>query len=74
MTLSVTYVGEAPDGRSVDLVVASADGQPLSRTLFQPGDPPLDQIAFAGDHGFTGLHHVDHEGAQLQVWREAVDR
>ena len=74
MTLSVTYVAEAPEGRSVDLTVVSAAGEPLLRALYQIGDPPLEDIRFAGGHGFTGLHYVDHEGAQLQVWCEAVDR
>lgn len=73
MTLSVTYRDEAPEGRTVELVVETAAGEPLSRTLYQVGDVPLQDVAFAGGHGFTGLHRVSHAGAELQVWCQAVD-
>ena len=73
MTLSVTYRGDAPEGRTVELAVVTAAGEPLWRTLYQIGDPPLQDIAFAGGQGFTGLHYVSHAGAELQVWCHAVD-
>jgi hypothetical protein len=73
MTLSVTYRGDAPEGRTVELVVQTAAGEPLTRTLYQIGDWALQDVAFAGGHGFTGLHYVSHAGAELQVWCEAVD-
>lgn len=68
MTLTVTYAGDAPEGRSVDLQVTSTSGEPLARTLHQVGATPLQDVDFAGGHGFTGLLYVDHAGAQLQVW------
>lgn len=73
MTLSVTYRGDAPEGRTVELVVETATGEPLWRTLYQIGDTPLQDIAFAGGQGFTGLHYVSHAGAELQVWCQALD-
>jgi hypothetical protein len=73
MTLSVTYRGDAPEGRTVELVVETTAGEPLARTLYQIGDTALQDVAFAGGHGFTGLHYVSHAGAELQVWCEAVD-
>ncbi|HEX6419907.1 MAG TPA: hypothetical protein VFZ77_15505 [Acidimicrobiales bacterium] len=73
MTLQVTYRGEAPEGRTVDLVVTTAAGEPLARTLYQVGGTALREVGFAGGHGFTGLHYVDHGGAQLQVWCTAAD-
>jgi hypothetical protein len=68
MHLTVTYRGDAPEGRSVDLRIASSAGEPLARTLYQVGATGLGDVDFAGGHGFTGLHYVDHDGAQLQVW------
>jgi hypothetical protein len=73
MTLSVTYRGDAPEGRTVELVVETATGEPLARTLYQIGDMVVQDVAFAGGHGFTGLHYVSHAGAELQVWCQAVD-
>ena len=73
MTLNVTYRGEGPEGGSVDLVVTTAAGEPLARTLYQVGGTALGQVDFAGGHGFTGLHYVDHQGAQLQVWCAAAE-
>lgn len=73
MTVTVTYTGDdAPEGRSVDLQVTSSGGEPLARTLHQVGTTPLQDVDFAGGHGFTGLLYVDHQGAQLQVWCTAV--
>ena len=72
MTLTVTYVADMPEGRRVDLHVTSSGGEPLARTLHQVGATPLQDVDFAGGHGFTGLLYVDHEGAQLQVWCAAV--
>ena len=74
MTLSVTYRGDAPEGRTVELVMETAAGEPLARTLYQIGYTALHDVAFAGGHGFTGLHYVTHAGAELQVWCEAVDQ
>jgi hypothetical protein len=73
MTLSVTYREDVPEGRTVELVVETAAGEPLARTLYQIGDVPLQDVGFAGGHGFTGLHYVSHAGAELQVWCQAED-
>jgi hypothetical protein len=66
MKLSVSYSGEAPEGRTVNIVVTASTGELITTALFQIGTPALDDIHFAGDHGFTGLHYVYHEGAMLQ--------
>jgi hypothetical protein len=66
MALSVTYVGDAPEGRTASVVVTGGDGEELSRHLYQFGDPPPQDISFAGEHGFTGLAYVTHGDAQLQ--------
>lgn len=71
MTLAVTYIGEAPEGRTVTTVVTDPSGAELARTLYQIGDPALQNIEFAGGHGFTGLNYVTHGEAMLQFWCEA---
>ena len=68
MTLSVAYLGDAPEGRNVTVTVTTDAGEPLVHTLYQLGEMPLDEIDFAGGHGFTGLQYVDHGDALLQVW------
>lgn len=67
MTLRVTYVGDAPEGRTVRVSVTADDGDPLFETLYQIGTP-LQHIEFAGGHGFTGLNYVYHGEAMLQLW------
>jgi hypothetical protein len=66
MALSVTYVGDAPEGHTASVVVTGGDGEELSRHLYQFGDPPPQDISFSGEHGFTGLAYVTHGDAQLQ--------
>jgi hypothetical protein len=73
LTLEVTYHGDAPEGRSVAIVVSTTDGDPLVRNLYQYADGTELTTAFAGGHGFTGLEYVFHEGSSLQVWCEAGD-
>jgi hypothetical protein len=68
MTLTVSFAGDAPEGRSVTVEVTSAGGEQLLRVLYQLGDLTLADVQFAGGHGFTGLHYVDHDRAQLQFW------
>lgn len=70
MTLTVTYVGDAPEGRTVRVSVTADDDTPLFESLYQIGTP-LQDIEFAGGHGFTGLNYVHHGEAMLQVWCEA---
>lgn len=70
MTLEVTYWGDAPDGRAVMVRVTDSAGAPLVETRYQVGTP-LQDIEFAGGHGFTGLDYIYHEEAMLQLWCEA---
>lgn len=65
MTLSATFVGDVPDGRSVHIVVTTAGGDESVSVLYQIG---LDSIDFSGSQGFTGLHYVNSGPAQLQFW------
>lgn len=71
MTLSVTYVGDAPEGHYVGVTVTTESDEPLVHTLYQLGGTPLDDVDFAGRHGFTGLQYVNHGDALLQVWCKA---
>lgn len=68
MSIEVVYVGEAPDGRTVTIVVTDRDGAEVTRALYQIGAPALQDIGFTGGHGFTGLHYVHHEQAMLQYF------
>jgi hypothetical protein len=70
MTLEVTYVGDAPEGHSVRIDVTTPDGASVHQALYQVGTP-LQDIRFAGGHGFTGLSYIYHDGALLQVWCDA---
>lgn len=70
MTLTVTYVGDVPEGRTVRVSVTTDDGAPLFESLYQIGTP-LQDIEFVGGHGFTGLNYVHHGEAMLQLWCEA---
>ncbi|MFE3461138.1 hypothetical protein ACFXKD_26640 [Nocardiopsis aegyptia] len=73
MGLSVTYVGDAPEGRVVWVVVTGEEGEELATQLYQFGVPPPQDISFIGNHGFTGLAYVTHGDAQLQYWCVASD-
>ncbi|TDE97233.1 hypothetical protein EXU48_03210 [Occultella glacieicola] len=67
MTLAARYIGDAPEGRSIDIVVEAANGTRLTSTLFQlDEDESQVSVEFVGGHGFTGLHYVQHDGAELQ--------
>jgi hypothetical protein len=68
MTITVSYVGDVPDGRVVMIAVTTSDSKPLSTVLYQLGDLRLSEVGFAGDHGFTGLHYVQNRRANLQFW------
>jgi hypothetical protein len=68
LTLEVAYQGSAPEGNNVTVVVATPDGEPLVRDLYQFADGGELRREFAGGHGFTGLQYVFHEAASLQVW------
>lgn len=54
------------EDQSVLLAVTTADESQLTSVLYQAAGVDLTAIQFVGGHGFTGLHYVDHEGAQLQ--------
>lgn len=68
MTIEVHYTGDAPDGRNVRVTVTDRDGAEITTALYQIGRPGLQDIGFAGGHGFTGLHYVYHEQAMLQFF------
>ena len=68
MSFAVRSFSDAGEGDSVSVSVATSDGTALTSVLYQLGSFDLADVAFSGGHGFTGLHYVDHEGAQLQFW------
>ncbi|MPV38731.1 hypothetical protein [Georgenia subflava] len=70
--LEVTYTGEAPEGRTVRLVVTTEDGDPLVSTLYQL-DAPEDLAEHFGTQGFTGLHYVRNGPAELQIFCGPAD-
>lgn len=72
MTLAVTFVGDAPEGRVVNVVVTDTAGEALFTTLYQFTDGHELRTDFAGDHGFTGLNYVYSDGAMLQFSCSAV--
>ncbi|WP_221655722.1 hypothetical protein [Actinotalea ferrariae] len=65
--LAVSYIGEAPEGRTVTVVVSDADGV-IVRDLYQLADGDALRTQFAGGHGFTGLSYVYSGSAELQLW------
>jgi hypothetical protein len=71
MSFAVRSISDAGEGDAVSLSVSSSDGVVLTSVLYQLGSFDLADVAFSGGHGFTGLHYVDHEGAQLQFWCSA---
>ena len=71
MNLSVSFIGDAPDGRVVNVNVVGADGATLVSALYQYGSAGDLRHNFVGGHGFTGLHYVYHDGAMLQFWCQA---
>ena len=72
MSLSVAFIGDAPDGYVVNVNVAGVDGAPFFSALYQYGDGGGLRQNFVGGHGFTGLHYVYHGGAMLQFWCQAA--
>jgi hypothetical protein len=68
MSFAVRSFSDVGEGDSVSVAVTASDGTPLTSVLYQLGSFDLAEVAFAGGHGFTGLHYVDHAGAQLQFW------
>jgi hypothetical protein len=71
MRFRVSFLGDAPEGRFVSIGVTSVDAQRLLSVLYQLGDQAIDDVDFAGGHGFTGLHYVIHDDALLQFWCDA---
>lgn len=71
MSIEVVYVGDAPDGRSVRILVTDRDGVEVTTALYQIGATGLQDVGFAGGHGFTGLHYVHHRQAMLQYFCDA---
>lgn len=66
--LDASDVGEST---AFTVAVSTPSGEALTSVLYQLGTVRLDAVEFAGGHGFTGLHYVDHQGAQLQFWCSA---
>jgi hypothetical protein len=71
MSFTVRSFSDAGEGDAVAVSVTASDGEGLTSVLYQLGSFDLADVSFAGGHGFTGLHYVDHEGAQLQFWCSA---
>jgi hypothetical protein len=72
MIVEVTYQGEAPDGNNVVIVVETADGEEILRSLYQFTTGDELRTDFAGGHGFTGLNYVGYASASLQLWCQAA--
>jgi hypothetical protein len=68
---AVAFGGDSAEGASISIAVRSHDDVPLTQVLYQLGSFDLADVQFVGGHGFTGLHYVDHLGAQLQFWCSA---
>ena len=73
MTLTVAYVGDAPEGRNVRIVVTGSAAEPLYEVLYQLDGVDLAAVDFAGGHGFTGLQRVRDGSAELQLMCAAAD-
>ena len=73
MAFAVSSFTEAGggEGESLSVSVTSSDGAVLTSVLYQLGSFDLADVSFSGGHGFTGLHYVNHDGAQLQFWCSA---
>jgi hypothetical protein len=54
------------EGDSISIAVNASDDETLASVLYQLGELDLADVQFVGEHGFTGLHYVDHLGTQLQ--------
>ncbi|MDA2811544.1 hypothetical protein O4J56_12960 [Nocardiopsis sp. RSe5-2] len=73
MSVALTYIGEAPEGRVVSVDVTDAAGDRIARDLYQLGTPAVQDIEFSGGHGFTGLSYVHSGEATLQYWCTAEE-
>jgi hypothetical protein len=71
MSFTVQSSSDEAEGHTVSVSVSSREGAVLTSVLYQLASFDLGEVAFAGGHGFTGLHYVDHAGAQLQFWCSA---
>lgn len=70
---AASYVGEAPEGRSVVVTVSSPSDEVIVRELYQFADGAALRNEFAGGHGFTGLRYVYSQGAELQFFCAAQE-
>jgi hypothetical protein len=68
MSLSITYVGDAPEGHFVNTTVTDPEGRIVASTLFQFTSGDEIRTSYAGGHGFTGLHYAYNDDAQLTFW------
>lgn len=65
---AASYLGDAPEGRSVVVTISSPSGDVIVRELYQYGDGAALRNEFVGGHGFTGLRYVYSQGAELQFF------
>ena len=71
MSFDVSSYSDGAEADSVSVSVSATDGTVLTSVLYQLGSFDLADVQFVGGHGFTGLHYVNHLGAQLQFWCSA---
>jgi hypothetical protein len=71
MSFTVQSSSDEAEGDTLSVSVSSREGAVVTSVLYQLASFDLGEVAFAGGHGFTGLHYVDHAGAQLQFWCSA---
>ena len=68
--LSITYSDDGHESPSLLVHVASSSGADVERVLYQFGASPP---SFVGPSGFTGLHYVYSDDAELQWWCTAQE-
>lgn len=66
MSFRVSAVLDEFEGDTISISVSASEDETLASVLYQLGEIDLTDVHFVGEHGFTGLHYVDHLGAQLQ--------
>ena len=66
MSFRASAVLDEFEGESISISVSAAEDETLASVLYQLGEIDLSDVHFVGEHGFTGLHYVDHLDAQMQ--------
>jgi hypothetical protein len=70
MSFNVGYVGDTPDGRTVNANVFGADDAVIVSVTYQIGDEFPE--TWPAGFGFTGLHYAYDGEAEMQFWCEAA--